>query len=171
MKNFSRLMTSAVALTALAGASAAYAASETGTATANIVAAVTITEDNGIDFGSIVAPTTDSEVSIDTLGAIAVDSGDANALDATGTAGSFTVTAGAGETIVFTVGSSTTQDGVTLTNFVGNYNGDGESALNNDTATAVASGTLLVGATLDMTAADVTTGVKNLSYTITADYQ
>ncbi len=173
MKNFSRLMTSAVALTAFAGASAAYAAdTATGIANVNIVAAESITAVNEMEFGTVTIGTTNGTVVIDPNSGV-------NATNVTqvGTpeAGTFQVTSTDNNALTFTVGAVADIGGVSLSDFtVAFENAANTPATLNGAVLAAGDNDgdvdMFVGATLGVPTT-ATDGPKQFSYDVTVAYE
>lgn len=142
-----------------------HAADQTGTATAVIRAAITLTEDQGMDFGIITPDPAGDVITITPAGGATAASG--SSLAGTPAAGGFTATGTAltAVTISFSTGNTLTGPGTAmpLGTFVTNAGGspafDGGGDLDFD-----------VGAQLTIAAAQAA-GTYNGSYTVTVDYQ
>lgn len=174
MKKFSRVILSAFAAGSVLSGTAALAETTQGTATVDIVTPVSVVAGDAMDFGTISRPATGSSViTLDTAGSATVGSGTAGVLaDANRGAGTFTVTAEAGNTISVSVGNITNPGDASIDNFTVNYNGSDLTGVDSSaaTATSVASDTVEVGA--DLTISSTTTaGTKSFTYDLTVDYQ
>ena len=119
-----------------------------------LISPISISETQQMDFGKILKSTNSyNTATISTSGALTLSGpGDAQTLGSNLTAGEFLITAEANETIAieaeFVNGGNS---GMTLTNFIGNYNNQGDVSINLNNAntfSTVASGTLKVGATI-----------------------
>jgi hypothetical protein len=148
-----------------AGAHVAYAEDETGTATALVRAAITLTEDTGMDFGEITPNPAGDLITLTAAGGISAVSG--SVLTGTAAAGGFTSTGTAlsAVTIGFSTGDVLTGAGVDMplgtftTDAGGSPAFDGAGDLNFD-----------VGAQLTVGAAQAA-GTYNGTYTVSVNYQ
>lgn len=155
-----KTLTAAFALLAtVAFSSSAFAATATGNAQVTILSAITLNEDQVVDFKSI--PATDG---VCTMAASGLLSGQC-AGQPNGTPGQFTITGSASQAVAISVGSGSTSGGVTYKPILAS------------TGTATGSATLdLAGNTVvnvigDLTLLSATAGAKALTYVITVDYQ
>jgi hypothetical protein len=171
MKRFAVIAGSALmGLTLASGANAANP--EPVVAEVTFVAAVTITEQNALQYGLLDEALANLEtVVIDPDGTV-TDAG-SNVVGGTQAAADMEVTATTGQAITITIGSITSNTGYTLGSFMCNYNAAGvDSACDGGgySETSVATGELLIGATLtgDGTAGP---GTFNGSFNVTVAYQ
>lgn len=165
MRNIKLGLLSVSALGVIAFASQAQAADVTGNASANIQAAIALTEDTAMDFATIVADAAGDTVTLATDDSISATG--ASTFSGTAAAGAFSATGtpSAAVTISFSSGDTLTGPGtaMALGNFVHDagatpaFDGTGNLALN-------------VGADLTVNAAQ-TAGAYAGTYTLTVDYQ
>jgi hypothetical protein len=146
------------------GATGASAATATANASANIVQAITITEDDALDFATIVPGAAASTVQISAAGARTCGAG----LTCSGThsAGNFTASGTANQPVAFGVDASTT-----LTSGANSMSVTG-LALSAATGTTDAGGdaTFSVGGTLNV-GANQAAGLYTGTYNVSANYQ
>lgn len=144
----------------------AIAADVTGTATANVLAPLTITQATQMDFGDVAGDTASATTVVLTT-AGATSSIDGAYTGGSPAAGGFDVTGGDNLAYNITLPASTTlTDGgnsMTVDNF--NHDAGGAPALNGS-----GNASFNVGATLNLGAAQPA-GVYNGTYTVTVDYQ
>ncbi len=152
-----------VSLMAFAGHSA-QAADGTGTATAEIAAAITVTEDTGMDFGIIGADVAGDTITIDTADSVSATG--ASDLSGTPASGVFTATGTASSTVGISFSSGDTLTGSGTAMPLGNFAHDagGSPALDGS-----GSLTFNVGADLTVNASQVA-GTYTGNYTVTVDY-
>jgi hypothetical protein len=149
------------------GATGAQAATASGTATANIVEAITITENAGLNFGTIVPDTAAQTVAITTAGARTCSGG----LVCSGSplAGGFTATGTTGQAVSISVAATTTL------NRSGGGASMGVSGLTPSVTSATLAGspqgsaTFTVGGTLAVGASQMA-GVYNGTYAVNVNY-
>lgn len=149
--------------------SGANAASDTATASAEIIAPIAISKSVDMNFGQIVSGAGASTIVLTPAGARSVGSGDATLGNATGvTAASFAVTGQGTNTYAITLPSSVTLDNnatgtMTADTFTSNPSGTG-------TLTAGAQ-TLTVGATLNVGASQESGSYSSdTPFTVTVEY-
>lgn len=176
MKTFSRLATTALAVASIAGSSAAWAVSDTGTATATIIAPITVTAGNDLQFGKITQPTGGSASAVvGTDGSINVTGGGSVAFGGANQAGTFTVTANTGETVSISVTNVSQTVGtadVSLGSFVGDYGSSTGLDLTGGATgvSTVASDTMEIGATLTINDGAVAEA-KEFTYVLNVSYE
>ena len=161
------LITGLAAILAGAYTQIAIAADVTGTATANVLAPLAISQTTGMDFGDVAGDTTSATTVVLTT-AGATSSGDGAYTGGTPAAGTFAVTGGnslaysitlPGAAVTLTSGANT----MTVDTF--NHDAGGSPALD-----GTGNGSFNVGATLNLGAAQAA-GVYNGTYTVTVEYQ
>ncbi|MDH5611772.1 MAG: DUF4402 domain-containing protein [Gammaproteobacteria bacterium] len=167
-----------MSLTALLAGSVGTATADVvdGTATANVIAPLLVTETTAMSFGDVAGGTAAGTVVLDTAGARTI-TGDANALpSAVGTAGVFTVTGEAAKTFSLAFAAGVLSDGVAAGN---------NMVVDTFTQTLAATGNALpgvgsfsVGATLHLGASQAAgaystanTATGGAPYTVTANYE
>jgi hypothetical protein len=135
---------------------------------------ISMTELQAMDFGRIIKPSANSNVTLQPSGIMLVTSGDATILE-TGNAASFEFVAEANTSISVNAGFTSSDDpGLSLTSLKGVMNGGAETTLaaQSFTTSAVSStNTLTIGATLVMDASLVSPGQKALKYQISINYE
>lgn len=166
------LLTVAVSVLAL-GSSSALAAEATGegTVTAKIVAPVSITQDQGLDFGTMISPSSATTVTIAASNGARTSTNDSILVGTSeGAAGRFEITGADGQSVDVTLPSQVTlsnsSDGEMTVNNFSVYNGNNGETTFNLTGT---SATMNVGATLNV-GADQAQGTYTGSYTVTVSY-
>ena len=163
-KLYSAMLAGSAVLATTLGATSANAASAPANATANIVQAITITENAVLNFGTIVPGASASSVTIDTGNVKTCGAG----LTCSGSSvsGLFTATGTANQAVSISVGGATTLTGP------GTAMPLGSLTLSNATATLSAGGTttFTVGGTLSVNASQAA-GVYNGTYTVNVNYQ
>ena len=149
------------------GATGANAATASATATANIVQAITITQNAGLNFGTIVPAAAAATVAVDTGGARTC--GGSLTCSGTVAAGAFTATGTGGMTVLISSDASTSID-----DGAGGGAPMSVTGLTVSAASAVLSGggstTFTVGGTLNVGANQVA-GVYNGTYNVNVNYQ
>jgi hypothetical protein len=149
------------------GATSANAATATATATANIVQAITITQNAGLNFGTIVPAASAATVAISTAGARTC--GGSLTCSGSVAAGAFTATGTGGMTVLISSDASTSID-----DGAGGGAPMSVTGLTVSAASAVLSGggstTFTVGGTLNVGATQVA-GVYNGTYNVNVSYQ
>lgn len=165
MKKFYRLgLIGMTALGALAGAQQANATDETGNASVDIIAPITVNEDTAMDFASIVADAAGDSVVLTAAGSISA-TGDST-FTGTPAAGVFDVTGepSTNVTITFSTGNTLTGPGTAMPIGTFTHNAGGSPALSGGGLL-----TFNVGATLTVGATQ-TEGAYAGTYTVTVDY-
>ncbi len=152
-------LTSTIIATAILLTGNAFAESTTGTAQATLLSTITFVEDQVVDFGSIPSGTGTC-----TMAASGVLSGMCAGF-ADGTAGQFTVSGSASQAVDISVGSGTTDTGVTFNPLLTN------TGTTSDTGTLDGSGDLVVGVMGSLDLVSAAAGARNMSYTLTVNYQ
>ncbi|NNF96445.1 MAG: DUF4402 domain-containing protein [Halobacteria archaeon] len=168
MKTMHKRLISGLAAAVLAGVytQTAVAADVSGTATANVLAPLTITQKYAMDFGDVAGDTASATTVVLTT-AGATSSADGAFTGGSPTAGEFDVTGGDSLAYNITLPASTTLtsggDSMTVDNF--NHDAGGAPALDGS-----GKHTFKVGATLNLGAGQAA-GVYNGTYTVTVEYQ
>ena len=159
--------------TGLLGAQLAVAANpETVTASVTFVDAITITENRALSFSYVDDAFANTETIVVATSGSVTDS--ASRVIGTPTSASLTVTATATQAISILVDSITNGTGYTLGSFTCDYNGGASSGTCSgtslDIASAAASATLLIGATITGNGS-ASTGADNGSFNVNVTYQ
>lgn len=167
MKNFSKTLAIAAAVTLLS-AGLANAAATASSANASIVSAIAISNDNGLDFGQIAPTVAIGTVTVATTGDRTSNGGVTLANGSTPAAASFSVTGAPSNTYAITLPASTTLTGpgaaMTVDTFVSNPDATGSGTLS-----ALGAQTLLVGATLHVGVSQ-TAGAYSGTFNVSVDY-
>ena len=153
-----------VALAATATLNYAHATDATGTASAVILAAITLAETTGMDFGIVTPDPAGDVITVTTGGAVSAASG--SGLSGTTSGGTFasTGTALTAVTIAFSTGDALTGPGADMP--LGGFNHDAGASPAFDGAGDLS---FDVGAALTVGASQVA-GTYNGTYTVTVDY-
>lgn len=173
--NFSKTaIVSALSCSAFLYAAGANATDYIGAgASATLIAPVGITQSTPMSFGNVVIPSSGTnDVVLNTAGSIT----SGQVLSSTGIQpAAFGIYAETGETVVFSATDTTTEPGVSLSAFTGEYGvSSGVLSSVSGAGSGFVSSTLLyVGATMSITTAATAGGVtsSSVNYTLTADYQ
>ena len=163
-KLYSAVLAGTAVLALGLGTTTANAATQSGTATANIVSAITIQQTAGLNFGTIVPAAAAANVSVDSAGVRTC----AASLTCSGTpaAGAFTATGTPSQGVTITTDASTTISSG------GNNMSVTAIAPSTGTATLSAGGTasFTVGGTLNVNA-NQAAGVYSGNYNVNVNYQ
>jgi hypothetical protein len=169
--------TSAAAVAGLATAASAQNSSSASVgANARLIAPLTITGGNALEFGTIVAPTTASTVSVSTAGVrTSSNSGLLVPTGATPAPGTFSISGEANQSFNIAITATMTQSDVTVDNFSATGCSNDVIAAGTGTGKTATSGTgaavctLTVGARLNIDA-NPTLGAKTGTLTTTVSY-
>jgi hypothetical protein len=164
-----KLLISAGALVATAFSTSAFAATTntaSSNATVNIVSPLTLTNDNGLDFGTIVGPFTGEVVHVNSAGASDCAT---VGLTCSGTpsAAKFTVTGTANQALVLTIPNSVTLNRSGGGSLSVDLSGDKPA---NPTLDSAGSASFTIGGKLTLTSGTVD-GVYSNTFDVTANYQ
>jgi Mat/Ecp fimbriae major subunit len=162
-----KLLISAGALAALATTTPAFAATSntaSANATVNIVSPLSLVNNTGLNFGTVVGPFNGEVVHVDTTGAR-----NCSTLTCSGTptAASFTVTGTAGQPLTLTIPNSVTLNGSVSGTLSVDLSGDKPA---NPTLNGSGSATFAVGGKLTIPSGTVD-GVYSNTFNVTANYQ
>lgn len=166
-KTVIRQLALALAVSGLVGgAASAYAATSSGTATAEIITAISIANNQDLAFGSIVPSSTGDTVAVATDGTVTCGANVTCVDQSTKTAGAFTVSGEAGYSYAITLPSGDVQlsngtETMTVNNFSSNPSGTGTLTGGTDS--------INVGGTLNVSA-NQAQGSYSGSYDVTVEY-
>jgi hypothetical protein len=170
MIRYNKLLISAgvAALSAGLYTSVASAASITADADARVIAALIITQTNGINFGDVVAGAAISTIQVDTSGTPSVTLGDAQLAGGTVLSGAYTLSGQASKSYSITLPTlavNITSGGNTMTVTAFNHNAGAAPALD-----GAGAGGFNVGATLNMSAGQAA-GTYTGTWPLIVNYQ
>jgi len=164
MNNVLRITSLAAAVAGLAVSTPAFAATEQSNATVNIVSPLTLTNDTGLNFGTIVGPFAGEVVHVDTSGVR--NCGGLTCSGATVSAATFTVTGTPDQDVVLTVPDSVTLNGSVSGTLTVDMTSDKPA---NPTLDSTGNATFGVGGRLTIPSGTVN-GVYSNTFDVTADY-
>ena len=163
-----KILTSAGALAALALSTPALAANTaSANATVNIVSPLTLTNNTGLNFGTVVGPFAGEVVHVDTAGVRTCPGTLTCSGNASVSAASFSLTGTAGQAVVLTIPNSVTLNGSVSGSLSVDLSGDKPA---DPTLDASGDASFSVGGRLTIPAGTVD-GVYSNTFDVTANYQ
>jgi hypothetical protein len=163
-----KILTSAGALAALALSTPALAANTaSANATVNIVSPLTLTNNTGLNFGTVVGPFAGEVVHVDTAGVRTCPGTLTCSGNASVSAASFSLTGTAGQAVVLTIPNSVTLNGSVSGSLSVDLSGDKPA---DPTLDASGDASFSVGGKLTIPAGTVD-GVYSNTFDVTANYQ